>query len=124
MPGPRRRLVGRTAFLGTKCGESSGPTEAGKLGWRRERSIMSCSVEAFHDLLRLLEERPEWRVEIRRVVLTEDLLRLPEELARARQETEQRFQELAARIDALGARIDALAAQVSALTVRLQALPT
>jgi len=78
---------------------------------------MSFSVEDFHDLLRLLEERPEWRAEIRRVVLTEDLLRLPEELARARQETEQRFQELAA-------RIDALAAQVSALTTRLEALTT
>ena len=117
MPGPHQRLVELIAFLGTKFGESSGPTEAGKLDWRREQSIMSFSVEDFHDLLRLLEERPEWRVEIRRVVLTEDLLRLPEELARARQETEQRFQELAA-------RIDALAAQVSALTVRLEALTT
>jgi hypothetical protein len=77
---------------------------------------MSFSVEDFHDLLRLLEERPEWRVEIRRVVLTEDLLRLPEELARARQQTEQRFQELAARIDALAARIEALTTQVSTLT--------
>jgi len=105
-------------------GESSGPTEASRLDWRREQSTMSFSVEDFHDLLRLLEERPEWRVEIRRVVLTEDLLRLPEELARARQETEQRFQEVAARIDALAARIDALAAQVSALTVRLEALTT
>src|SRR3990167_3530586 len=124
MPGPHQRLVELIAFLGTKFGESSGPTEAGKLDWRREQSIMSFSVEDFHDLLRLLEERPEWRVEIRRVVLTEDLLRLPEELARARQETEQRFQELAARIDALAARIDALAAQVSALTVRLEALTT
>lgn len=77
---------------------------------------MSFSVEDFHDLLRLLEERPEWRVEIRRVVLTEDLLRLPEELARARQETEQRFQELAARIDALAAQVSALTTQVSTLT--------
>src|SRR3989338_4045159 len=117
MPVPHQRLVELIAFLGTKFGESSGPTEASKLDWRREQSTMSFSVEDFHDLLRLLEERPEWRVEIRRVVLTEDLLRLPEELARARQETEQRFQELAA-------RIDALAAQVSALTVRLEALTT
>ena len=124
MPGPHQRLVELIAFLGTKFGESSGPTEASKLDWRREQSTMSFSVEDFHDLLRLLEERPEWRVEIRRVVLTEDLLRLPEELARARQETEQRFQEVAARIDALAARIDALAAQVSALTVRLEALTT
>jgi hypothetical protein len=35
------------------------------------------SVQDFHDFVRLLEERPEWRVELRRLVLTEELLGLP-----------------------------------------------
>jgi outer membrane murein-binding lipoprotein Lpp len=83
---------------------------------------MSFSVEGFHDLLRLLEARPEWRAELRRVVLTEDLLRLPEQLAQARLETERRFQELAARLDTLTARVDGLAEQVGALTARLDTL--
>lgn len=85
---------------------------------------MSFTVDDFHDLLRVLEERPEWRAELRRVVLTEDLLRLPEDLAHARQETERRFQELAVRLDALTARVDALAAQVAALTARVETLTT
>jgi hypothetical protein len=54
-------------------------------------------VEDFHDLVRLLEERAEWRAEFRRLVLTEDLLAMPEQMAGLRQETEQRFQALARR---------------------------
>lgn len=73
---------------------------------------MSFRVEDFHDLLRLLEERPEWRAELRRVVLTEDLLRLPEQLAQARQETDRRFGELAARIDALVTQVSTLGGHV------------
>lgn len=76
---------------------------------------MAFSVQDFHDLLRLLEERPEWRAEIRRVVLTDELLRLPEEFARSRQETDQRFRELAERLEALTQRLDGLTGQVSTL---------
>lgn len=90
---------------------------------------MPFSVQDFHDLLRLLEERPEWRAELRRVVLSDDLLRLPEDLARARQETDERFRELGeqiaaltARVDALAGRVDGLAAQVGALVGRVEAL--
>jgi cell division protein FtsB len=83
---------------------------------------MPFGIEDFHDLLRLLEERPEWRAELRRVVLTDDLLRLPEQLALARQQTELRFQELAAHIDALTARVDALTERLDTLTARVDAL--
>jgi len=47
-------------------------------------------IRDFHDLVRLLQEHPEWREELRRLVLTEELLRLPEVVAR-----------LADRVDAL-----------------------
>ena len=86
-------------------------------------------VEDFHDLVRLLEERPEWRAELRRLVLTDELLALPEQIAHLRQETEQRFQTLAealatltARVDALTARVDALATQMEALTTQVSTL--
>ncbi len=52
----------------------------------------------FHDLVRALEDHPEWRAELRRLILTDDLLSLPEvvrELAEAQRRTEQRLQELA-----------------------------
>jgi hypothetical protein len=97
-----------------------------KLGAER---IMPFSVGDLHDLIRLLEERPEWRAEIRRVVLTEDLLRLPEEVARAREETERRFQQLSERIDRLAewmeqltARMDQFAARMDQLTERMDQL--
>lgn len=81
-------------------------------------------VEDFHDLVRLLEERPEWRAELRRLVLTEDLLALPEQIARLRQETEQRFQALAEALATLTTRVDALATRVDELTTRVDALAT
>jgi hypothetical protein len=38
---------------------------------------MAFTVEEFRDLLRILDERPEWRAELRRLVLTDELLALP-----------------------------------------------
>ena len=38
---------------------------------------MAFSVQEFQDLVRLLEQRPEWRDQLRRLVLTEELLDLP-----------------------------------------------
>ncbi|MER3404138.1 MAG: hypothetical protein C4289_02305, partial [Chloroflexota bacterium] len=38
---------------------------------------MPFTVSDFHDLVRLLEQHPEWRAELRRLVLTEELLSLP-----------------------------------------------
>ena len=42
---------------------------------------MLFTVEEFRDLVRILEEKPEWRAELRRLVLTEELLSLPEQVA-------------------------------------------
>ncbi|MDR7610474.1 MAG: hypothetical protein QN161_11400 [Armatimonadota bacterium] len=39
---------------------------------------MSFTVTDFQDLLRLLRERPEWREELRRLLLTEELFALPQ----------------------------------------------
>lgn len=50
---------------------------------------MAFTVEDFRDLMRLLEERPEWRAELRRAVLTDELLALPE-LVRALAEAQRR----------------------------------
>jgi hypothetical protein len=56
---------------------------------------MTFHVEDFRDLVRILEEKPEWRGELRRLVLTDELLALPEEFAALHAETERRFAELA-----------------------------
>ena len=51
---------------------------------------MGFSVQDFHDLVRLLEAHPEWRAELRRLLLSEELLELP-----------RLFRELVAKVDAL-----------------------
>ncbi len=58
---------------------------------------MPFTVEDFHDLIRLLEERPEWQADVRRLVLTHELLTLPE-LVRALTETQRRTEEQLVRL--------------------------
>ncbi|HZR99183.1 MAG TPA: hypothetical protein VFE37_10775 [Chloroflexota bacterium] len=72
---------------------------------------MAFSVEDFQDLLRLLEQHPEWRAELRRHVLTEELLGLP-----------ALVQQLAERLDALTARVEALAEAQARTEARVEAL--
>jgi hypothetical protein len=38
---------------------------------------MAFTVREFHDLIELLEQHPEWRADLRRLVLTEEVLGLP-----------------------------------------------
>src|SRR5262245_17394195 len=76
---------------------------------RCKGACMPFTVEEFRDLVRLLEERPEWREELRRLVLTPALLALPEQIAELRARSEQQFQELVAAQQRTEARVDALA---------------
>jgi hypothetical protein len=39
---------------------------------------MSFTVNEFRDLINILEQQPSWRAELRRWVLTEELLALPQ----------------------------------------------
>jgi len=41
---------------------------------------MPFTADEFHDLIRLVEAHPEWRAELRRLVLTDELLALPEQV--------------------------------------------
>lgn len=59
---------------------------------------MAFTINDLQDLTRLLATRPEWLSEVRRLVLTEELLSLPDivrSLAEAQRRTEQRLEELA-----------------------------
>jgi len=65
---------------------------------------MAFTVKDLHDMIRILEEHPEWRTELRRLLLTDQLLELPalvHALAEAQQRTEQQVQALAKRIEEL-----------------------
>lgn len=84
---------------------------------------MPFAVADFRDLTRLLEEHPEWRAELRRLVLTDSLLALPEQVAELRietdrrfQATDKRFQEVSAQIARLAETQERLIQEVGALT--------
>ncbi len=83
---------------------------------------MPFTVADFHDLVRILEERPEWRRELRRLVLTDELLSLPEQVANLRAATEQRFQELTEQVAALAEAQRRFEGQMAALTAQVAAL--
>ncbi len=58
---------------------------------------MAFTVNDYHDLVELLEQHPDWRSELRRLLLTDDILNLPRivsELAEAQKRTEARVEEL------------------------------
>ena len=83
------------------------------------------TVREFHDFVRILERRPDWREELRRLILTDELLKLPQvvrELVEAQRRTEEELKTLTARVDSLTRRVDSLAAQMEALTSRVDSL--
>lgn len=100
---------------------------------------MPFAVQDFQDLLRLLDEHPEWQAELRRRLLTDELLELPALLRRiaegqARTDEQlailtarvgtltERLEALTARVDSIAERLDTLTDRVDSLTARLDAL--
>ena len=86
---------------------------------------MAFTVEDFQDLLQLLEQRPDWRAELRRHVLDGELLDLPAIVAQLGVRVDQlaeRMDQLAERMDHLAERMDELAQAQKATEQRLDAL--
>ena len=62
------------------------------------------SAKDMHDLIKLLEERPEWKKELRRLILTEELLDLPKAfqgIVEVQKHTDEKLDILTNRIDQL-----------------------
>jgi hypothetical protein len=72
------------------------------------------TVEDFQDLVRLLEEHPEWRAQLRPVILGEEILAIPSRMDRV----EAALLSVTERLDKLTERVDALTLAVRALTER------
>jgi hypothetical protein len=86
---------------------------------------MAFTVSEFRDLIQLLEQHPAWREELRRWVLTEELLALPQmvrELADLQRQTETRMGQLAGSMDELAQRFDRLVIRIDSLTQRMEQL--
>jgi hypothetical protein len=83
---------------------------------------MAFAVDDFHSLVRLLEEHPEWRADLRRLVLTDELLSLPEivrELAEAQRRTEERLDALTETVAQLAEAQRRTEATLAALITRV-----
>jgi len=94
---------------------------------------MAFTVQEYSDLIRLLTEHPEWRLELRRLLVPEDYLELPtvvRDLAEAQERTEQALARLAeaqrhteegvgrleAAVERLAGAVETLVEQVRELT--------
>jgi hypothetical protein len=65
---------------------------------------MAFTVQEYSDLIRLLTEHPEWRLELRHLLLPEDYLELPtivRDLAMAQHRTEERLERVEAALERL-----------------------
>jgi hypothetical protein len=79
---------------------------------------MPFELRDFQDLVRLLREHPDWREELRALLLTQDLLTLPvivRQLAEGQDRLTETVAQLTVRLDQLTARMDQLTETVAHL---------
>jgi len=90
------------------------------------------TIHTMNDLIRILEQHPEWRAEVRRLVLSGELLALPKVVEGLATHMDQltvlidqlgaRMADLTVRIDQLGARLDHVGELLEQLAHRVDAL--
>jgi len=86
---------------------------------------MPFELRDFQDLIRLLREHPDWREELRALLLTQDLLTLPglvRELAETVAHLAGRMDQLTETLGRLAEGLDQLTARVDQLTARVDQL--
>ena len=84
---------------------------------------MAFTVEDYRDLVQLLSERPEWRSELRQLLLSDELLALPEivrGLAEAQQRAEEQLSEIKTAMQHLTEQVAGLTREVRELTENQQ----
>ena len=77
-------------------------------------------IRDFHEIIRLLEAHPEWRAELQRVILTDDLLQLPKQvqaLVAVQRRTEEHLLVLTKHVDGLTAQVTTLSDIVQRVAV-------
>ncbi len=74
--------------------------------------LSTYKIETFEDILKALRERPEWLEELRRLILTEELLALPQKFENFRKEE---FQPLKEKVDRIEQDVGVLKQDVTVL---------
>ena len=86
---------------------------------------MAFTVEDYRDLVQLLSEHPEWRSELRQLLLSDELLTLPEvvrELAEAQQRAEERLANVEERLANVEERLADVEERLSRIEIAIQHL--
>ena len=81
--------------------------------------IPMTTINTMQDLTRLLREHPEWRDELRRELLTDELLQLPQRFAEYTASTDARLDDIERRLDALTEAVDRLVQRAEAADRRM-----
>ena len=64
------------------------------------------TINDISDLIRVLQEHPEWRQALRGIILDEDLTRLPQQVDQRFDQVDQRFDQVDQRLDQVDQRLD------------------
>ncbi|MFQ5595505.1 MAG: hypothetical protein ACE5HA_15260, partial [Anaerolineae bacterium] len=86
---------------------------------------MAFTVRDYQDMVRLLEQHPDWQAELRRLLLADDFLALPaivRDLAEAQQRTEARLERLEATVQSLAEAQERTEARLERLEATVQSL--
>ena len=80
------------------------------------------TINTMHDLHRILVEHPEWRSELRKILLTDELLALPQRLAEYAEVSDRKFDALSGETRGNTSRIEELTVETRENTNRIEEL--
>ena len=80
------------------------------------------TINTIHDLSRILHEHPEWREELRRTLLTEEVLALPQRLAEYAEKADRSLEAANRRLEAVEGRLEAVDRRLEDVDRRLEAV--
>lgn len=77
------------------------------------------TINDISDLVRVLQERPDWLAAVRNLVVSEELLNLPQQVARFVEATEENFRQNRELIQQVQAQIDQIQAQIGLMQAQI-----
>ena len=77
------------------------------------------TIHTIEDLIRILDEHPEWLEALRTRLLTRELLELPQRFAEFAETTRQRFEEVDKQLEAINKRFEAVDKRFDGIDARL-----
>ena len=83
-------------------------------------AVAAPTINTIEDLVRILDENPEWLEALRERLLTRELLEMPQKLAAFAEATERQFEAIDRRFEAIDRRFEAIDRQFEAIDQRFE----